>query len=129
MIPIYRGKRTDGRGWVYGDLIHNNSGEPHISNATSWIPFKVDPDSVGEFIGITTTDGTYINLFEKDIIEFDNTEIGGERYIGSIIWCDDQALGNLAWGLWTTKGYLQTDFLGKRKLLGNEIDNKLEEFE
>ena len=59
----------------------------------------------------------------SDIVSFDNTGIGGERVIGEVIWNDDQTLGNLEWGIWTTKGYHRTDFLGEIKILGNLYEN------
>lgn len=63
------------------------------------------------------------DIYEGDVVQFDNTEIGGEKYLGEVVWNDDQTLGNLSWGLWTVKGYLHTDFLGYLEIIGNVHEN------
>ena len=62
-------------------------------------------------------------LYERDIITFDDTEIGGGKCKGEIVWNDDQSLSRLEWGLWTKQGYLPTDFLGAIEVIGNIHEN------
>lgn len=64
------------------------------------------------------------DIYEGDIVIFDNSEIGGERVTGIVVFNDDQTLGPLAWGLWTKRGYMNTDFLGHIEVIGNEYENK-----
>lgn len=67
---LFRGKRIDNGKWVYGSLFVTRKGEykikwydPHYgSSKTS----KVDPVTVGEYIGITDKNGK--RIFEGDVI-------------------------------------------------------------
>ncbi len=130
----FRGIRVDNGEWVYGSLFtpkYKNCGEAFIipdyaellSGALMNL-IEVIPETVGQSTGLKeNTSKKWIKLFGGDIIEFDDTEIGGDKCVGEIIWCDDQALGNLEWGLWTKDGYYRTNFLGKIKLLGNKHEN------
>lgn len=70
-----------------------------------------------QFIGIM--DCNKRKVYSGDRVIFDNSDIGGERVEGEVIWCDDQTLGCLGWGLWTDKGYMHTDFLGHIEVIGN----------
>jgi hypothetical protein len=53
MRPIkFRGLRTDGKGWVYGDLMTNGS-ITHISNFDNGVKreqHEVKPETVGQFV-------------------------------------------------------------------------------
>jgi len=62
-------------------------------------------------------------IYEGDVVRFDDREIGGNLYVGEVIFNTDQALGFLGWGLWTEKGFFQTDFLGSLEIIGNVYED------
>ena len=78
-------------------------------------------DTLGEYIGIKDKYGK--DVYEFDIIIFDNSQIGGKRITGEVIFNTDQTLSNLEWGIWTKDGYHPTDFLGEIEIIGNIYQN------
>lgn len=75
MRPIeFRGLRTDGKGWAYGDLLH-----PHQGNPDTFIAVEnghiqpVIPDSIGQFTSLHDSNG--VKVFEGD-----NVTINGKEY-------------------------------------------------
>lgn len=68
---LFRGKRSDNGEWVYGYLIGNNVivGKMAYFDDDYFITefwYKVDPETIGQFTGITDKNGT--KVFEGDII-------------------------------------------------------------
>ncbi|KKK86293.1 hypothetical protein LCGC14_2764690 [marine sediment metagenome] len=71
-------------------------------------------------------DKNNIEIYEGDIVIFDNRTIGGELVRGEVVWCDDNTLSRLEWGLrlhGERQGYYPTDFLGYLEVIGNIYEN------
>ena len=88
---LFRGKRTDNGEWIYGYLIGNNvivgevvDFDEDYFNTQFW--YKVDPETVGQFTGLTDKNGA--KIFDGDIVRFyDDSE--DELTNGVVIFNDD----------------------------------------
>jgi len=61
----FRGLRTDGKGWHYGDLVHNSIDGHGVSirvgiRTDDCYPVEVHPETVGQFTGLTDKNGSEI---------------------------------------------------------------------
>ena len=66
-IGIFRGKDTIEHKWRYGNLtVHGDTSQIWEDTEIGIVNYLVDPETVGEFTGMTDADGT--RIFEGDII-------------------------------------------------------------
>lgn len=72
---------------------------------------------VEEFMGLWDENKDFI--YEGDIVEFDDSDIGGEKIIGEVVWNNDTSL-NYGWALDTGNGIACISWLGIIKIVGNK---------
>ena len=97
----FRGLRTDGNGWAFGDLL-----QPHNGNQSTYISLKngavieVWPESVGQFANLLDKNGE--EIYEGDTVYYDNKnygyikfEDGGFVVVGHDEWLSDFVLNGI----------------------------------
>lgn len=125
---IFRGKDGKGR-WIEGYFCPCSFGRFPCKSAIisaeqmeqgAWEPVKVDPDTVGQYTGLTDYNGQPI--YEDDIVEI---QIGDLQKGGVVIYSDHAA----RWGIMETDGNLNFSFLQQPlvkqysiKVVGNKHD-------
>ena len=121
----FRALGVDGQ-WKYGSMVAPRAKDrDHTFSPQRFFQYlregQMNLDTLGEYIGIKDKNGK--DVYESDIIIFDNSQIGGKRITGEVIFNTDQTLSNLEWGIWTKDGYHPTDFLGEIEIIGNIYQN------
>lgn len=79
---------TGQKGWVYGDLVHNQKvTKIGLEPRTMVGGYEVDPESIGQFTGMCTKDNKPI--YEGDVVEVSYE--GRHLFDATIVWIDKYA--------------------------------------
>lgn len=98
-LGIFRGKDTIEHKWRYGNLtVHGDTAQIWEDTEQGLLNYLVDPETVGEFTGMTNEDGT--RIFEGDIVE--NIETGMralvqyfKEHAAFMLWCRSETVNQI----------------------------------
>lgn len=69
---LFRGKRLNNGEWVYGSYWYSHRSNTYqhfvFDDGSVWV--SVDPDTVGQFTGLTDRNG--VKIFEGDIVKYED---------------------------------------------------------
>ena len=125
---LYRGARMEDGKFVYGSLVfvkENDKSEnelPHIvisygPDTFDW--FEVDPETVGQYTGMTDKNGT--KIFEGDIVRHIDTTCHVVEVVNSEVYFDTEML---EFGFRYSNELFHCQFNNEFEIIGNIHDNK-----
>lgn len=123
---LFRGKKTDNREWVIGNLIHTFTGTPHIvtqyDHIMNFIAInEIDPTTICQCTGLKNENGKLI--WENDIVKRTDKPKAGEPTIGII----EYDIANAAFLIrWIDSPNYSPMFPWKERIevIGNIFDNR-----
>ena len=92
---LFRGKRTDNGKWVCGDICHHDGVTCYIGQHPadgSMVCYDLDPDTVGQFTGLTDRNGK--RIFEGDIVRNADGYLFSAQYPFAVKFCDGNFCGD-----------------------------------
>ena len=123
-IHLYRGKRLDNGQWVEGGLIGEDvivgkivDFEEDYFTTEFW--YKVDPETVGQFTGMTDKNGT--KIFEGDIVRHIDTTCHVVEVVNSEVYFDTEML---KFRFRYSNELFHCQFNNECEVIGNIYDNK-----
>ena len=120
---LFRGKRADNGEWIYGYLIGNNvivgevvDFEEDYFTTEFW--YKVNPEIVNQFTGITDKNG--IKVFEADVVKHKFRRVWSEQEHTSIVVWNDNFM---CYYLFDGASYIRMREDVIYEVIGNAYDN------
>ena len=120
---LFRGKRTDNGEWIYGSLIGNDAIVGKIVEFdedyfTTEFWYKVNPETVCQFTGITDKNG--IKVFEADVVKHKFRRVWSEQEHTSIVVWNDNFM---CYYLFDGASYIRMREDVIYEVIGNAYDN------
>lgn len=116
---LFRGKQINTGEWFFGNLFDkDNSGRTHITTTNRGC-LNIDPETVGQFTGMTDKHGT--KIFEGDIVRHINTTCHVVEVVNSEVYFDTEML---EFGFRYSNELFHCQFNNEFEVIGNIHDNK-----
>ena len=115
----FRGKSKSTGEWVFGNLFDKDTkGRTHIGTTVRRC-FDIDPETVGQFTGMTDKNGT--KIFEGDIVRHIDTTCHVVEVVNSEVYFDTEML---EFGFRYSNELFHCQFNNEFEVIGNIYDNK-----
>lgn len=116
---LFRGKSKSTGEWVFGNLFDKDTkGRTHIGT-TVRMCFDIDPETVGQFTGMTDKNGT--KIFEGDIVRHIDAYCHVVEVVNSEVYFDTEML---EFGFRYSNELFHCKFNNEFEVIGNIYDNK-----